>query len=80
MNYLILYYRVSVWSHWEARLALLSDKYSCLVWGFHDNVSATTYKGPGLYTMVKGNLFNFSNHLAYLFNKWGYICKLTNGL
>ena len=62
------------------KLAPLSDKYSYLVWGFHDNVSATTYKGPGLYTMVKGSSFNRSNHLDYFLNMWGYVFKLISGL
>ena len=80
IHYLTLNYRALARSHWEARLASLSDKYSCSVWGLRDNVSATIYKGPGLYTMVRGNSFNHSNHLAYLFDKLGFIYKLTNGL
>ena len=78
--YFILCYGALSPIHWESRLSLLLDKYNCSIWGFYDNVSATTYKEPGLYTIKGGNSFNCSNHLAYFLDMLGYVCKLTNGL
>ena len=80
MHYLTLNQVAADLSHWAAKLALELAKYNCLPCGFLDNVSATTCNGSSLYTMVWGNSFNYSNHLASYFVRWGCVYKLNRGL
>ena len=62
----------------RGQTCLTAGQGQLLSWCFYDNVSASTYKGSGLYTIVRGSSSNQYNHLIYLFNKWGYIFQLSN--
>ena len=63
-HYFSMNYGATHFQYLVKSVASSSDKNNCSWWGWQDSMSATMFNGPLQYTMVMGNSFIHSNHLA----------------